>query len=379
MELSLKECLIPKPIEGNGENCLSFSFQDWIALSETFSIKTYEEYHPIYVLQAMSAYSYTNETEAFNIVKAYYYNCTSSLVQKLFILEYLMRLGCMEWVKLLITDSSPDPENDELRKVFSIYIAQAEAQTDDAELIDQAFNLSSNYLELNIATIIAHLNGISRLRLQDPFNKLIKAVEPMLLLCKERDLLTIFKIQLGEMYLVSILCSSTNPVHARRACQLYLNKKELLKQFPTLELSLSHIIAHSYMFDSFTSAKQWIMKGLSLLEYVHPQRRPYLEASLLSSLDTFRSLWKVELDFPTASLPEQAFRFMVTGQPQLGSKILESLYLEKGSLTLFEYFYLAIAKGTEAIKDVQRLFIHSRNYYYAQLIDFFLSEAHKKA
>ena len=204
MDLSFKEFLIPSPIEGNGQECLSFSFPEWVALSETFSTKTYNEYHPVYVLQAMASYSLTNDTEAFKIVKTYYCNCTSRVVQKLFILEYLMRLGCIEWIKQLISDQSFGSENDELRKVFSIYIAQAEAQTDDAELIDQAFNLSSNCLEINIATIIAHLYGISRLRLQEPFNKLIKAVESMLSLCKEQDLLSIFKIQLGEMYLVSI-------------------------------------------------------------------------------------------------------------------------------------------------------------------------------
>ena len=379
MVLSLKEDLIPVPIEGNGQNCLTFSLPEWVTLSKAFSTNTYEEYHPIYVLQAMSAQSTTNDSEAFRIVKAYYSNCTSNLVQKLFILEYLLRLGCIEWIKQLISAPSPEPENEELHKVFYIYIAQAEAQTDDAELIDRAFNLSSSCLEINIATIIAHLHGISRLRLQDPFNKLIKAVEPMLLLCKDPDLLTIFKIQLSEMYLVSILCRSTNPEHVRRACQLYLKKEGLLKQFPTLELSLSHIIAHSYMFDSFTDAKKWIMKGMSLIKNVHPQRQSFLEISLQSSLDTFRSLWKVELDAPTSSLSEKAFRLMVTGQTEPGTNILETLYLEKGALTLFEHFYLAIAKGPDAIKDVENLFIHSRNYYYAQLIDFYLSEAHKKA
>lgn len=378
MDLSFSEFLIPRPIKGNGQECLTYSIPEWMNLSNTFSIHTYEEYHPIYVMQAMASLSLTNEKEAFKIVKSYYCKCTTGVVQKLFVLEYLFRLGCMDWIKTLILEDSSNPENNELRKVFSIYIAQAEAQIDNSELIDQAFNLSSSCLEINIASIISHMYGISQLRLQEPLNKLIKAVEPMLLLCKEKDLLSIFKIQLGEMYLVSMLCSSTNPENVRSACQQYFNNKDLLRQFPTLEISLSHIIAHSYMFDSFPIAKEWVMKGLALLKNVHMQRRTYLEASLNCSLDIFRSLWGRELDIRPTSPSEKAYRYMVTGQTHLGSKLLETLQTEKGSLTLFEHFYLAIGKGPQELREAQHLFIHSRNYYYAKLIDFHLSQAHTK-
>ncbi len=374
MNLSFSELLIPQPIKGNGQECLTFSIPEWINLSDTFSYHTYEEYHPIYVLQAMASLSSTNKEEAFKIVKSYYHKCTSEVVQRLFILEYLYRLGCLDWIKTLISEDSFTPGSEELRKVFTIYIAQAEGQIDDSELIDQAFNLSSSCLEINIATIISHMFGISQLRLQDPLNKLIRAVEPMLLLCKEIDLLTIFKIQLSEMYLVSMLCSSKNPENARAACQHFLNKKDLLKQFPTLEISLSHIIAHSYMFESFHIAKEWIMRGLALLKNVHTQRRPFLEASLNCSLDIFRSLWRIELEIPPTSLSEKAYRYMVTGEKNLGTQLLESLHTEKGTLTLFEQFYLAIGKGHRELREAQHIFLHSRNYYYAKLIDFHLSQ-----
>ena len=117
---------------------------------------------------------------------------------------------------------------------------------------------------------------------------------------------------------------------------------------------------------------------MALLKNVHPQRQSYLENSLQCSLDIFRSLWQVELDIPTTSLSEKAYRYMVTGHTDLGTKILESLHSERGSLTLFEQFYLAVAKDYDALQDVLFLFIHTRNYYYAQLIDFYLSEAYKK-
>lgn len=380
MDLAFKELeyLIPPPIKGKGRECLTFTIPEWVTLSETFSLKTYEEFHPVYVMQAMASHSLKNEKEAFKIVKSYYRKCTSGTVHKLFILEYLLRLGCIEWIKRIVLEDSSDSEEDELRKVFSIYIDQAEAQTDDIELIDRAFNLSSSCLEINIASIISHLYGISQLRLQEPFNKLIKAVESMLLLCKDQDLLTIFKIQLGEMYLVSILCSNTDPKHVRNACQLYSERTELLKQFPTLEISLCHILAHSYMFNSFMIAKKWIMKGLTLVKNVHPQRRPFLESSLNCSMDIFRSTWQRELDIPPASIAEKAHRFMVTGQTSKGTQLLDSIYSEKGSLTFFEHFYLAMSKDINSMREIQLLFLHSRNYYYANLIDFYLSEGHKK-
>ena len=378
MSLSFKEFLIPSPINGHGQACLTFSLPEWVTLSETFTTETYKEYHPIYVLKAMASHSLTNEKEAFRIVKAYYYKCTDGILQKLFVLEYLLRLGCIDWIKQLINDESYGFEYEELRKVFSIYIAQAEAHTDDSELIDQAFSLSSGILEIKIASIISHLYGISRLRLQDPLNKLINAAESMIMLCKDPDLLSIFKIQLGEMYLVSILCSRPDPKNVRDACQLYFEENDLLTQFPTLEISLCHIMAHSYLFESFTIAKEWIMKGLALLKNVHPQRRAYLEVSLTCSLDIFRSLWQRELEIQPATLSEKAYRFIVTGRADLGTHLLESLNAEKGSLTLFEQFYLAIAKGSYALQEVQFLFIHTRNYYYAQLIDFYLSEDYKK-
>jgi hypothetical protein len=380
MDLAFKELeyLIPPPIKGKGQECLTYTIPEWITLSDNFSLKTYEEYHPIYVMKAMASYSLKNEKEAFKLVRSYYRKCTCGMVQKLFILEYLLRLGCTEWIKRLLLEDSSDPENDELRKVFSIYIAQAETQIDDTELIDRAFNMSSSCLEINIASIISHLYGISRLRLQEPFTKLIKAVESMLLLCKNQDLLTIFKIQLGEMYLVSILCRNTDPKHVRNACQLYYDKKDLLHQFPTLEISLCHIIAHSYMFESFMIAKSWIMKGRALTKNVHPQRREFIESSLNSSLDIFRSLWQMELDIPPASTSEKAHRFMVTGDTDTGTRLLDSLHSEKGSLTFFEHYYLAIGKDSNALREVQLLFLHSRNYYYAKLIDFYLLEGHKK-
>lgn len=371
-DLSIIKKLTSEPIKGYGEECLEFTQKDWIQISQQFTPETFKKYHPIYVLRAMSEWPEHDEDTAYGIIKSYFYQSVINQLDRLFVLEYLFWLGCTKWIKQLINEKigAKDPNIQELKSVYTLYVAQVERKISGEDAINQAMELDCKHYETKMAAMIIHLYAISRLGLHEPFIKLLNAVIPSLSYCQHKELLTAFKIQLGEMYIFSTLYKRNDIEAFRELCGKYFRNKDLLKQFPLLEIHLTHMIAHSHTFYNFEKSKEWLFKSLILTECVHSQYRKISRTDIINSFDFLRSLWKKELHVPPASLSEKAHRLIVTGHTEEGLAILQKIKKKNGKFTLFEQYYVAMAqKNKDYADDIKQLFQHNRNEFYIQVLD----------
>lgn len=241
-----------------------------------------------------------------------------------------------------LLSTSSNPVDKEWAAMYEFIRLQNNKELSPLEFLKKIEVFKPKELEMQILKTI--VKGYTYVELNDynALNLYIRDIEPQIGEIKSNFIQESFNVRLGLIMNYVSLYSNNDPEQARYYSSLVIEQDF----FEHVKATAYHNIGHSYLFESYDQAKDYLERSITLSK---EQERWQLAHSSSLTLSFIQSFWEIEREFPFelkgySEISEYIFFLIRKGDKEQAKDLLEQIDIEtisdwdKG----FHYYYLGL-------------------------------------
>ncbi|MBM6616540.1 AimR family lysis-lysogeny pheromone receptor [Bacillus suaedaesalsae] len=285
-------------------------------------------------------------------------------------MEYYITQGEAELLESLIESEkeSTDPLNREWAYTYEILLKKNKGLLYGDRLNETVLSMKSTSKETHLLLCILHMFGVYQAGQYESFFKVSEAILPEVQQIEDTFIRNSYELHLLELYCFSHLLM--NQIDACRNKAMFMIEKAKANRFPISAINAYHNLAHSYMFESFDKAVQYLDQGQLLISLLPEDKAANRQRELNKTRDFLRSLWKKELETTPEDIVERAHRYIVRGEKEKGLRILDEIKIKQGNnLSAFQWYYYALGTGKEEhFLRAKQIFSAKKDKFFIQVL-----------
>lgn len=297
-------------------------------------------------------------------------NSTSNKTRRMG-MEYYITQGEVELLEDLIESEkrSIDPLNREWAYTYEILLKKNKGLLYGDRLNEAVFSMNSTTKETHLLLCILHMFGVYQIGQYESFFKVSEAILPEVKQIEEAFIRNSYELHLLELYCYSHLLM--NQLDACRNIATSIIENVKAHQHPISVINACHVLAHSYMFESFEDAVKLLDKATQLTSFLPEGKAALKQKDLNKTREFLRSMWRRELESTPEDLIERAHRYIVRGEKKKGLGILNEIKLKQGhNLTAFQWYYYGLASGQQDhFSRSKQIFTAKKDKFFIKILE----------
>jgi hypothetical protein len=314
---------------------------------------------------------YANDFHKQRLKMKEFISTTTSPENKRIGMEFYIIQGEAELLESLVEEeqNSAHALNREWANTYEILIMKNKGQLQGDRLNQAVLSMNSTTKEMHLLLCILHMFGIYQIGEYEAFFKVSKAILPEVQQIQEPFIRTSYELHLLELCCFSHLLLNQIE-YCRKTAKMVISKIKPY-QHPIAASNAYHVLAQSYVFESFEESMRLLDLGYKMIDYLPESKALSKRKEFDKTKEFVRSLWRRELDSTPDDPVERAHRYIVRGEKEKGIYILEEIKLKQGhNLSPFQWYYYGLATGNEEYFHRSRQIFHARkNKFFVKILE----------
>ncbi|MDC3424385.1 AimR family lysis-lysogeny pheromone receptor [Aquibacillus sp. 3ASR75-11] len=287
-------------------------------------------------------------------------------------MEYSHMIGETDFLEFLVKqEKNGNRPNNEWADVYEVMVSRSKGYFQGRRLLQATEKLTEKRnlktKEMQILNSIIKMYAYFEEKEHSSMFKLTKELPLETDSIKNPYIKEAFTVRILEIYANGYLFQ--NDIQASRDISWELINNYNPNMFPMCVAAAYHVLAQSYMFESYAKVEQFLLEGISVLNELDTERIRIRKKELTKTLSFAKVYWKKVQSEEEIDNPSELAHFKArTGSLYESIQLLDNLKEQNGSLTPFQIYYKGLSLGDETIlKDSVREFRRQGNKFYSQL------------
>lgn len=287
-------------------------------------------------------------------------------------MEYSHMIGETELLEMIINlDLNQKRPNDEWASVYSILLNRSLGKLRGTELLQASEELLNQRKlktnEMRILIKVIKMYAYFEMNEHGSMFKLTQELSLEIDTIKNTYIQESYRVRMLEAYALGYLFG--NDLESARETAREIINTEYVEQFGLYVANAFHVLAQSYLFESYKEVEKYIQNGLDVLQNISSTRVKMMKKQMNSTYVFSKVHWSESVDEETLENKGELLHLMAKkGKRKEADSILSSLEEENGKLSAFQIYYKGLLyNDDQLLRKSLELFKTQGNKFYSKL------------